>query len=226
MLLTVVMADPQRMAAMRDNLPTPGRVLRYPTSNLASAFESIRANRPGLIVLDSGFLQTESGHGFIDRINLLNIPKVVMQEAVFDRGRWTMKSIGEPGAARPLSASERVVAVKSGLNTRRAPRFQAQDLAKAMADGESINVIDLSVLGAQMISQPMMRPNQKVRVGLLDEAGTIQVTASVAWSIYEKPAQAAQPHFRVGVEFNDAVRETLEEYCRRHCSATPLPVRR
>src|SRR5712671_2825158 len=116
MLLTVVMADPQRMAAMRDNLPTPGRVLRYPTSNLASAFESIRANQPGLIVLDSGFLQTESGHGFVERVNLLNIPKVVMQAAVFDRGTWTMKSIGERPAAPSLTPSERVAAVKTGLD--------------------------------------------------------------------------------------------------------------
>src|SRR5206468_4852651 len=93
MLLTVVVADPQRMTAMRDGLPTPGRVLRYTTSNLASVFESIRANQPGLIVFDSVFLQTPPGHVFVDRIRQLSLPKVVLQAAVFDRGRWTMGSL-------------------------------------------------------------------------------------------------------------------------------------
>ena len=77
-----------------------------------------------------------------------------------------------------------------------------------------------------MISQPLVRPNQKLRVGLPDATGTIQLTGSVAWSVFEKPAKAAEPHFRVGMEFSDATREALEDYCRRHCSPDPLPIRR
>jgi len=95
-----------------------------------------------------------------------------------------------------------------------------------MADNSSIKMVDLSVLGAQMISQPMMRPNQKIKVGLPDANGVIQMQASVAWSVYEKPATAKEPHFRVGVEFNNPVEETLADYCKRHCSPDPLPVRR
>src|SRR5437764_11474478 len=90
MLLTVVVADAQRMTALRDGLPTPGRVLRYPTSNLVSVFESIRANQPGLIILDAIFLKTPAGHSFVERIKQLPLPKLVLQAAMFDRGRWIM----------------------------------------------------------------------------------------------------------------------------------------
>src|SRR5262245_24590726 len=157
MLLTVVVAEPQRMTALRDGLPTPGRVLRYPTSNLASALESIRANQPGLIVIDSVFLNGQAGPAFLDRINNLALPKVVLQQAVLDRGQWTMTPLDQaPPAPRPAD-NQRVVAVKrAGLETRRAPRYLVQDIAQAIADGAPIDVVDLSVLGAQIISQPMM----------------------------------------------------------------------
>lgn len=215
------------MSALRDGLPTPGRVLRYPTSNLASALESIRANQPGLIIIDSQFLHGDSGPAFIERVNGLALSKVVLQQAVFDHGHWTMTPLDQaPPEQRPPD-SQRVVAVKkAGLDTRRAPRFLVKDIEQAIADGASIDVVDLSVLGAQVISQPMMRPNQKIRVNLPDPAGAIQLTASVAWSVYEKPANKPRPQFRVGVQFDDAESATLEEYCKRHCQSNPLPVRR
>jgi hypothetical protein len=227
MLLTVVVADPQRMTAMRDGLPTPGRVLRYPTSNLVSVFESIRANQPGLIIIDSVFLRTPAGHAFVERINQLSLPKVVLQAAVFDRGQWKMTSIGQPGpSAAVVALSPRIAAVTAGLDTRRAPRFLVQNIADALAEGTSVKVVNLSVLGAQIISQPLMRPNQKVKVGLPDAMGAIQLTASVAWSVFEKPAASPAPHFRVGMEFSDATKEALEDYCTRHCIPDPLPIRR
>jgi hypothetical protein len=226
MLLTIVIADPQRVTAIRDGLPTPGRVLRYATSNLASALESIRANQPGLIILDSVFLHTEAGHGFVQRINNLNIAKLVLQQTAFDHGHWTMTPIDQaPPTQRPPD-SQRVVAVKqAGLDTRRAPRFRVQDVPQAVVDGTPINVVDLSVLGAQMISTPMMRPNQKIKVNLPDSNGGIQLTANVAWSVYEKRPNDPAPHFRVGVEFSNAEQAILEDYCKRHCSPVPLPVR-
>ena len=100
------------------------------------------------------------------------------------------------------------------------------DLANALAEGSSIKIVNLSVLGAQIISQPLMRPSQKLRLALPDETSALQLTASVAWSMFEKPSDAPAPHFRVGMEFSDAVREALEDYCKRNCSSDPLPVRR
>lgn len=227
MLLTVVVADPQRMTALRDGLPTPGRVLRYPTSNLASALESIRANQPGLIIVDSVFLHGEAGPAFVDRINSLSIPKLVLQQAVFDHGHWTMVPLDQALPEQRPADNQRVIAVrKAGLETRRAPRYLVQDIAQAIADGAPIDVVDLSVLGAQMISQPMMRPNQKIRLNLPDPEGPIQLTASVAWSVYEKQATKPQPHFRVGIEFDSTESAALEEYCKRHCKPDPLPIRR
>ena len=47
--LTVLVADPQRMSALRDGLRLDGRVLRFMSTNLATALESIRTNNPGVV---------------------------------------------------------------------------------------------------------------------------------------------------------------------------------
>jgi PilZ domain len=226
MLLTVVVADAARMTAIRDGMPTPGRVLRYTTSNLASVFESIRANQPGLIIFDGVFLQTPAGHVFVERIRQLSLAKLVLQTAVFERGHWTMASLDAQPAPVVQPESPRIVAVSAGLDTRRVPRFLVQNIVDALAEGSTIQVIDLSVLGAQIISHPLMRPKQKIKLGLPDTDNAMHVVASVAWSVFEKSAKSPEPYFRVGMEFNDAVREALEDYCRRHCSPDPLPIRR
>src|SRR5207247_10215469 len=109
MLLTVVVADPARMSGIRDGLPTPGRVLRYPTGNLASVFESIRANQPRLIILDWLFLQTPAGHGLVERIHQLNLPKIVLQSVVFERGVWTIKALDYQPPPPPVEPTQRIV---------------------------------------------------------------------------------------------------------------------
>ncbi len=220
MLLTVVVAQPERLAALRDRLPLPGRVLRYSASNLASAFESVRANQPGLLVVDAPFAATPSGRAFIDRVTAI-LPKIVLQAAVFERGQWTMASLQKDEPA-PTVPSVRLVAVTAGLDTRRTPRFLIQDVTQALAEGAAIKMVDLSILGAQIISQPMMRPNQKVKIALPDSDSSLQLVATIAWSNYERPSKELEPHFRVGMEFTNAVREALEDYCRRHCSAEPV----
>ena len=55
--------------------------------------------------------------------------------------------------------------------------------------------------------------------------GTIQMIANVAWSVYEKLPKDDRPHFRIGVEFSNADREALEDYCKRHCAEDPTPFR-
>ena len=66
--VTVVVADPPRMASFRDELHLAGRVLRFSSSNLATVFESIRANQPGTIAIDGLFVGTPAGKAFVKQL--------------------------------------------------------------------------------------------------------------------------------------------------------------
>jgi hypothetical protein len=74
-----------------------------------------------------------------------------------------------------------------------------------------------------VLSRPTIRPNQKVKVVLPDADDVLQLTAQVAWSTFECTSHVEQPSYRAGMEFTDASRDILENYCRRHCSGNPLP---
>ena len=219
--VTVVIADPQRLAAFRDDLHLVGRVLRFSSSNLASVLESIRANQPQLVAIDAAFAGTVPGEAFVERVEQLQIPASEIQLVARVNGAWAIQP--RPGYA----VAPRVVDMKStGLNTRRTPRFLVLDPLQAVVESAGkAGLVDMSVMGAQVMSEPILRPNQKIRVALPDANQTLRVTAHVAWAVFENPHYAPQAYYRAGMEFTDAAQQALEDYCRRHCSEDPIPQR-
>jgi PilZ domain-containing protein len=218
--LTVLVADPGRMPALRDGLRLDGRVLRFMSTNLATAFESIRANNPGIVAVDAAFAETAAGRAFLDRLAALAVPASSVRLVQQIEGRWATTPLGD---AAP-QASSATVCVPRG-NTRRTPRFLVKDTVQAVVESSTASLIDLSALGAQVVSEPVLRPNQKIKVVLPDDDATLRVTAHIAWSMYERPAHGTEPYYRAGLEFTDAAQQTLEEYCRRHCGDNPRPNR-
>ena len=82
-------------------------------------------------------------------------------------------------------------------------------------DGNSVSVVDLSIIGAQVLSPNMVRPDQRVRVTVPGEEGPLRFRGTIAWARFELPRRAGEPgpHYRVGVEFLDADAELLDRYC-------------
>jgi hypothetical protein len=91
--------------------------------------------------------------------------------------------------------------------TRRAPRFRVRSGVELQLDGNPAAVVDLSTVGAQVISPTVLRPNQKVRISLPNEDFLLRFRGAVAWAKFELPKGPAQaPQYRAGVEFTDARR--------------------
>jgi hypothetical protein len=62
--------------------------------------------------------------------------------------------------------------------------------------------VDISVIGAQVVSVTILRPNQRVRMSLPDASRPIRISAGVAWASFEMPREG--PRYRAGIEFFDA----------------------
>jgi PilZ domain len=99
--------------------------------------------------------------------------------------------------------------------TRRAARFRMAHKVETLIDGNPATLLDLSSVGAQVISPTILRPNQRVRMALSDEAGMIRFNATIAWASFEIPPQIG-PQYRAGIEFVDADGTTLDAFCSRH----------
>ncbi|NOT46117.1 MAG: PilZ domain-containing protein [Acidobacteria bacterium] len=98
--------------------------------------------------------------------------------------------------------------------TRRATRVKIEEGIEVLVDGKVATLLDLSVVGALIISTTVLRPNQRVRFSLPDPDRTIRISASVAWATMELTREG--PRYRAGVEFFDADSELLRQFCDQH----------
>jgi hypothetical protein len=98
--------------------------------------------------------------------------------------------------------------------TRRAERYVIAPL-EVLVDGNPAALVDLSSLGAQVLSAAVLKPNQQVRMSLSDEYGMTRFNAAVAWALFEIPPKL-NPRYRAGLEFIDADTHVIDSYCLKY----------
>ena len=86
---------------------------------------------------------------------------------------------------------------------------------EVVVDGNVATLVNLSIAGAQVVSAAILRPNQRVRMTLADDAATVRFSAAVAWAAFEIPPKAG-PQYRAGLEFTDADPAAVGAFCDRH----------
>ncbi len=100
--------------------------------------------------------------------------------------------------------------------TRRASRFRIRQGVEIQLDGNPASLVDLSVMGAQVISATILRPNQRVRISVPSDDFVMRFRGAVAWAKFELPRPTEPPRYRAGVEFADADATAMDDYCSKH----------
>ena len=233
----MLVAEATQTLAIRAGLALSGRVRWFTVGSLFAAHASIQMHQPKVILVDALFAETPPGQEFLGRIESLAIKGSSIQLVARAQGRWAttpytgqLRSAepqavaGALGTERPAGTNPAAVAAPAkGGNTRRASRFGILESLNAVVENGQATLVNISVLGAQMVSKPALKPTQKVKIALPDADDMLRLTAHIAWATFEQPQPGAAPHYRAGMEFTDASQEILEDYCRRHCSLEPLP---
>jgi hypothetical protein len=214
---TVLVGAPELLPALRERTGLTGEVLTFSDQEPLRALEAIVARRPAIVALERLFAATSRGAALINRIksdpNLVDAEiRIVSHDSDYVRV-----------SRRPRPAAATSVAVQSPpqperpldwRGTRRAPRVRIMEGVEGLIDGNSALLVDLSPVGAQVISQVVLRPNQRVRMMLVDEAGTVRFNAIVAWASFEIPT--GTPRYRAGIEFTDAAGPAVSAFAERH----------
>ena len=95
--------------------------------------------------------------------------------------------------------------------TRRAPRFNIIDGVEVQIDGKPVTLIDLSLVGAQVVSPHWLRPGLRVRFTFANDAGRLvrvqSVIASVSMELLE-----GRPRYRAGIEFVVADEAAIQRF--------------
>jgi hypothetical protein len=224
---TVAIADAARTPVIKGSLALSGRVIWFPANKLSSALESIQLNHPKLVIVDAKVAETPQGQALLERVEQLAIRGSAVRLIIPRNGGWTTIPLDDPsrtpnaqpasGASPVSTVSARQTAVEpvAVTSTRRAPRFQISETLSVVIEGADATLVDISMIGAQVISKPVLRPNQTVTIALPDSDQTVRLNAQIAWSTLQQTAQRPETHYRAGMEFTEAAGKALEDLCRR-----------
>ena len=207
MSVTVLIAAPEHLALLKERSDLVG-ALAFSDTDALQALDTITRQRPSVVALERLFAGTSRGAAFINRIKadpaLASCEiRIVAHDSTYSR--VTTRQPGEaPPAVAPAAVAEppRGPAPLDQRGTRRAPRFKVVDHVEVMVDGNPATLIDVSVVGAQVLSATTLRPNQRLRMSLPDTMRPIRFNAGVAWAAFEMPKGG--PRYRAGIEFYDA----------------------
>jgi hypothetical protein len=188
-------------------------LLAFADADVLRALETISLRRPARVVLEHGFASTSRGAALVNR---LKADPALAHVQVDVTTAGTASTEIEPAPIDPLPA----IAPPQPLDvrgTRRAPRLVIRDGVDIVVDGAAVRLVDLSVVGAQVVSSGVLKPNQRVRVSLVDESGSIRIAAVIAWANYELPRRG-QPsaHYRAGLDFLDPNTAAVGAFAERH----------
>jgi hypothetical protein len=230
----VVIAATNLMPALQERLAGEGELLGFADTEPIQALQAILEHRPTLIVLERLFAATPRGAALINRIktdpHLANAEVRVMSHTG-DYSRQVAKpQKAEPPESSPASThpgnqgtatatAPLATVVESAPRpldwhgTRRAQRHRVRQGVEIQVDGSSATVVDMSVVGVQVLSATILRPNQKVRISIPNDEFVMRFRGTIAWAKFELPKPTEAPRYRAGVEFADADPEALEEFC-------------
>ena len=214
MSATVLIAAPEHLTVLKERSDLSG-ALAFADTDALQALDTITRQRPAVVALERLFAATSRGAAFINRIKAdpalaaCEI-RIVAHDSAYSR--VAPRRAGEPPpAAAPAAVAEPPrPAPLDQRGTRRAPRFKVVDNVEVLVDGNPATLIDVSVVGAQVLSATTLRPNQRLRMSLPDATRPIRFSAGVAWAAFEMPKGG--PRYRAGIEFYDADAEAVGRF--------------
>jgi len=218
----LVIAAENLISALRERVSVDGDIITFADTEPIQALQVIIEERPNLVVLERLFAATPRGAALINRIKadpaLLQLEIRVVSHDGEPVRVPTRPHAETPPAAHQASVEAEAAQASAPLDqrgTRRAQRFRMAGAVGVLVDGNAGTLIDLSAIGAQVVSTSVLKPKQRVRIGLADDHGSLRFNAAVAWASFEIPPNSG-PRYRAGIEFVDADAASVEGFCHRH----------
>jgi hypothetical protein len=213
----VLIGSAEHLEALKQRDDLRG-ALAFPDAEALRALDAITRQHPSVVALERAFAGTTRGAALINRINadpslsaceIRIISHNATAQAPPAPPPDPVEEIPAPATPEP-EPSAPAAAPLDQRGTRRAPRFKIADGVEVLIDGNPASLVDLSIVGAQVVSPTILRPNQRIRIAFPDSGRPIRISAAVAWASFEIPKGTTR--YRAGVEFFDADASTLTKF--------------
>lgn len=208
-----LLIGPQALAAPLAQHPDTRdtELIVFDEDHVCQAVEQMVRQRPRVVALPEKFAMSPRGMALTHRIAV---------DAQLAGTRVLM--IDAQGAAVPIPAGARPTWLPLDVaGTRRVPRIRMRQGIDVQIDGATASLVDLSTMGAQVLSTTVLKPRQRVRVILAVEPYLIRAIGTVAWALFEIPKAGLPPQYRAGLEFSSADPEPLLQFCLEQAAEAP-----
>jgi hypothetical protein len=99
---------------------------------------------------------------------------------------------------------------------RQARRVPISDGVTVLLNGVASALVDLSTLGAQVVSPSAVYPNRSVRIVLPRDEGDLSCKARIVWARIEQQQDEAAVRYRAGLEFTEADKAAVQVFVTKH----------
>jgi len=182
-----------------------GELIAFSDAEPLRALDTITKRRPAVVALERLFAVTPRGVALINRIKA--DPSLRSSEIrVIEHNSDYSRVVPRPSAAAEPPLDQR--------GTRRAPRVRIADKVTVIVDANLATLVDLSIVGAQVITSSALKPDQRAEVAFNDAVARVKCEATVIWTSFQM--SDAGPRFRAGLDFVDPDAKALGEYAQRH----------
>ena len=207
----VLIGTPELLPALRARAGTVnGEVIEFSHLDAVLALEAITKRRPQMVALERLFAMTARGAALINRVKADPSLQDVEIRVLAHDSDYT-RVVPRAKAAAPAVAAPAL----DQTGTRRAPRFKIAGRVEVVIDGKTAVLVDLSTVGAQVVTQLAIKVDQELAMALPDTEGVVRFRAKVAWTAFAQTAEGA-PRYRAGIDFIDADAEEVGAFLERH----------
>jgi hypothetical protein len=198
---TVLIGSEPLVAAWNARAGKSSQVIPLVHTDVSHALETIGSKRPEVVVIEQAVATTGPGSTLMARLHTERFLRGIdVRLLAPDRANDLMSS--EPGDVHPQVWLTVLAEPLPARPMRRAERIKMGENEGALVDGTPVRLLDLSASGAQVYSTMVLRPQQRVKLVLSPERGSIKTTGIVAWSTFE---MAPTPRYRAGIAFAAAI---------------------
>lgn len=214
----VLIGPSEALPALRERVDSGAELHSFTEHEALEALDHIIRTKPRIVALDNEFSGTSRGTALINRIKddptLTDCEvRVVAHDSAIHRIAPRRPS-GRVAAAVVVVDDEPKKALDQ-RGTRRAPRVRIRENVEVLVDGHAAVLIDLSAVGAQVLSSKMLRPNQRIRLTLPEGKTALRCTGSIAWASFEMP-KGDSPRYRAGIELAGTDPVAINGFADRH----------
>jgi hypothetical protein len=200
----IVLIGPEdALPSLQERLDPTAEVQSFNESEALEALDHIIRTKPALVAMQDEFADSSRGQALINRIkddaSLSDVEvRVMARNAANNRVAVKRGSHGGGGGAVAVADQPKPALDQKG--TRRAPRIRIKDGVEVAVDGNPAALVDLSTVGAQVVSPTVLKPNQRVRVTMGEGKTVVRCAGAIAWAAFEMP-KGMPTRYRAGIDW-------------------------